>query len=72
MAEGTYDATTRSLIVQVEGADRFKYTFGKGGSVNGIFDLDINPTGNLVAPSFHGETTDRVIQWTYWNGNYLA
>jgi hypothetical protein len=61
MADGTYDASTRTLVVQVEGTDRYKYTFGKGGAVNGIFDLTVNPTGNLVAPSFHGETTDRVI-----------
>lgn len=26
----------------------------------------------MIAPTYHGEATDRVIQWTYWNSNYLA
>jgi len=56
-----YDAPTRTLTVPVDGVDRFHYTFGKGGAVNGIYDLSIMPGTNLVAKSFQGETTDRVI-----------
>lgn len=61
MADGTYSATSRTLLVRVDNAVRYKYTFGKGGAVNGIYDLFVAPNTNLVAPSFHGETTDRVI-----------
>ena len=65
-----YDAPTRTLTVPLNGADRFQYVFNKGGAINGIFDLQIARTQNLIGPSFQGETTDRVIQWTYWNGHY--
>ena len=65
-----YDAPTRTLTVPLGGADRFRYVFNKGGAINGIFDLAIAPAQNLIGPSFQGETTDRVIQWTYWNGRY--
>jgi hypothetical protein len=34
-----YDAKTRSFTVVVDGADRFRYTFGLGGAVDGIYDL---------------------------------
>ena len=67
---GTYDASTRSYTVLENGVDRFRYTFNLGGAVNGIYDLELNPNTNLVAPSYQGETTDRVIQWTYWNSRY--
>lgn len=65
-----YDAPTRTLTVALGGADRFQYAFNKGGAINGIFDLAIAPAQNLIGPSFQAETTDRVIQWTYWNGRY--
>ena len=65
-----YEAPIRTLTVALGGADRFQYVFNKGGAVNGIFDLAIAPAQNLIGPSFQGETTDRVIQWTYWNGRY--
>jgi hypothetical protein len=65
-----YDAPTRMLTVALAGADRFQYVFNKGGAINGIFDLAIAPGENLIGPSFQGESTDRVIQWTYWNGRY--
>lgn len=70
--ECRYDAPTRTLTVALGGPDRFKYVFNKGGAINGIFDLQISPSQNLIGPSFQGETTDRVIQWTYWNGRYKA
>ncbi|MFP6899374.1 MAG: hypothetical protein VCA36_00435 [Opitutales bacterium] len=69
---GRYDADSRTLVVPVEGKDRYRYVFNKGGAVKGIFDLRIAPKTNLIADSFQGETTDRVIQWTYWNARYLA
>lgn len=65
-----YYAPTRPLMVALEGADRFQYVFNKGGAINGIFDLAMAPKENLIGPSFEGESTDRVIQWTYWNGRY--
>ena len=67
-----YEAPTRTLNVALAGAERFKYVFNKGGAVSGIYDLRIAPAQNLVGPSFQGETTDRVIQWTYWNSRYKA
>lgn len=54
----------------VNGTDRFKYIFNIGGAVNSIYDLQEAPSNNLIAQSFQGETTDRVIQWTYWNSRY--
>lgn len=65
-----YDARTRTLVVAVGGQDRFRYGFNKGGAVNAIHDLTLSPADNLIAGSFQGETTDRVIQWTYWNECY--
>ena len=65
-----YDAPTRTLTVALGGVGRFRYGFNKGGAINGIFDLAIAPAQNLIGQSFQGETTDRVIQWTYWNGRY--
>lgn len=65
-----YDAPTRTLTVTLNGVDRFRYVFNKGGAINGIFDLALAPGQNLIGQSFQGETTDRVIQWTYWNGRY--
>ncbi|MEO8268805.1 MAG: hypothetical protein ABI557_03730 [Aureliella sp.] len=50
----------------------FKYIFNKGGAICGIYDLEIAAETNLVGDSFQGETTDRVIQWTYWNSRYLG
>jgi len=68
--ECRYEAPTRTLTVTLEGADRFRYVFNKGGAISGIFDLAIAPEQNLVGESFQGESTDRVIQWTYWNSRY--
>ncbi len=65
-----YSADKRELAVSLNGIQRFKYTFNKGGAVNGVFDLSIAPQTNLVGESFQGESTDRVIQWTYWNSRY--
>ena len=68
--EATYVAKTRTLEVSLHGVPRYRYTFNKGGAINGIYDLKIAPGSNLVGESFQGETTDRVIQWTYWNARY--
>ncbi len=65
-----YEASHRSLTVLLDGRERFTYVFNKGGAINGIFDLQIAPGQNLIGPSFQGESTDRVIQWTYWNWRY--
>lgn len=67
-----YDAASRSLVVSLEDEERFKYVFNKGGAINGLYDLQIAPTRNLIGESFQGESTDRVIQWTYWNFRYAA
>ena len=63
----TYVAEGRRLDISVDGVSRYRYTFNKGGAINGIFDLKITPEANLIGESFQGETTGRVIQWTYWN-----
>ncbi|WP_435895631.1 hypothetical protein [Oceaniferula spumae] len=67
-----YSADQRVLLVSVQGKERFRYTFNLGGAINGIYDLVIAPKQNLIGESFQGETTDRVIQWTYWNSRYEA
>lgn len=72
LASCRYQSKSQTLIVALNGADRFKYVFNKGGAINGIFDLKIAPGKNLIGKSFKGETTDRVLQWTYWNGRYKA
>lgn len=72
VTEAAYDAPTRSLTVSQDGVRRFRYVFNKGGAINGLYDLQIARETNLVGDSFQGETTDRVIQWTYWNSRYLS
>ncbi len=67
-----YDGGSRTLRVTTSATRSFKYVFNKGGAVCGLYDLDIAPETNLVGDSFQGETTDRVIQWTYWNSRYLG
>lgn len=67
-----YDATGRSLTVTTAAGRRFRYRFNPGGAVCGLHDIDRAPETNLVGDSFQGETTDRVIQWTYWNSRHLA
>lgn len=71
-AKLSYDSATRTLNVTTKGKRNFRYVFNKGGAVSGIYDLDLAPDTNLVGDSFQGETTDRVIQWTYWNSRYLG
>jgi len=60
------------LTISFDKQPRYKYVFNKGGAISGVFDLKIAPKTNLVGDSFQGETTDRVIQWTYWNSRYLG
>ncbi len=67
-----YDAGKRILSVTTASKRNFNYAFNQGGAVSGIRDLDLGPETNLIGDSFQGETTDRVIQWTYWNARYLA
>ncbi|MEZ5299243.1 MAG: hypothetical protein R3F11_01025 [Verrucomicrobiales bacterium] len=71
-ATAAYDAETRELTISVGEVPRYRYRFNKGGAINGIYDLKIAPDENLIGESFQGETTDRVIQWTYWNARYEA
>ncbi|MFN8369823.1 MAG: hypothetical protein U0T83_04255 [Bacteriovoracaceae bacterium] len=37
------------------------------GGIDQIYDIKNLASQNLIAASFKGERTDRVIQWTYWN-----
>lgn len=71
-AKCSYDEDARTLSVRTAAKRSFKYVFNKGGAVSGIYDVDIAPDTNLVGDSFQGETTDRVIQWTYWNSRFLG
>lgn len=71
-AQYSYDGESRTLSVRTGAKRNFKYIFNKGGAVSGIYDVDIAPDTNLVGDSFQGETTDRVIQWTYWNSRFLG
>jgi hypothetical protein len=69
------DAAKAALVVGGDNmmavhCHQLTYVFNKGGAINGIFDLQIAPAQNLIGPSFQGESTDRVIQWTYWNARY--
>lgn len=72
LTKSTYDDETRTLSITTAEKRNFKYIFNKGGAVSGVYDLDIAPETNLVGDSFQGETTDRVIQWTYWNSRFLG
>lgn len=65
-----YVAETRTLTIHIEDQPRYRYVFNKGGAINSVYDLAIMPDQNLVGQSYKGETTDRVIQWTYWNSRY--
>ncbi|MFK7788323.1 MAG: hypothetical protein AB8C95_02370 [Phycisphaeraceae bacterium] len=65
-----YSAESRTLTIKLDGQPRYRYVFNKGGAINGVYDLAIMPNQNLVGQSYKGETTDRVIQWTYWNSRY--
>lgn len=71
-AKSFYDESTRTLSVETAAKRSFKYVFNKGGAISGVYDVDIAPDVNLVGDSFAGETTDRVIQWTYWNSRFLG
>lgn len=71
-AGGAYNASSRTLTIVVGERPRFRYVFNKGGAINGIYDLRVSPQINLIGDSFQGETTDRVVQWTYWNSRYLG
>jgi len=71
-ANYSYDSETRAWIIRTKANRNFKYVFNKGGAINGIYDLDIAADISLVGDTFQGETTDRVIQWTYWNSRYLG
>jgi hypothetical protein len=69
-ASADYVADTRTLTIHIHGQPRYRYVFNKGGAINGVYDLQLMPDQNLVGQSYKGETTDRVIQWTYWNSRY--
>lgn len=49
-----------------------QFGFNRCGAINSILPLDDGAGKNLIAGSFAGETTDRVLQWTYWNSAYLG
>lgn len=65
-----YNAEDRTLTISIDRVSRYRYVFNKGGAINAVYDLTIAPDQNLVGQSYRGETTDRVIQWTYWNSRY--
>ncbi|MCA1964453.1 MAG: hypothetical protein LDL31_10950, partial [Prosthecobacter sp.] len=67
-----YQASQRLLTVTTAQGRRFRYGFNPGGAIASIRDLDLAPETELIGDSFQGETTDRVIQWTYWNCRYLT
>lgn len=70
--QGVYEAATRQLHVTTAQGRRFRFGFNPGGAICSVRDLDLAPEVEMVGDSFQGETTDRVIQWTYWNERYLA
>ena len=43
----------------------YSFTIGAGGGISAIDDLDSKPQ-SLLAPTFKGEHTDRIVQWTAW------
>lgn len=67
-----YDHDTKTLSIHDGNSVILQFAFNRCGAINAIYDQVNTPTNNLVAPSYAGETTDRVIQWTYWNSAYLG
>ena len=50
--------------VKPDGTPEFDFRLGAAGVIAEIRDVDSGE--NLLAPSFQGESTDRVVQWTLW------
>ncbi len=52
----------------LDGTDKFDFRLGGGGS---LAEMRYIPAGyqHLLSPSYAGEHTDRVMQWTYWINN---
>ena len=53
------------LRSKFRGQDMFDFRLGAGGSIAEFRDVAHNAT-RLLSPTFKGELTDRVIQWTWW------
>ena len=68
----SYDAANQELTVYGGEAPTLSVSFGRCGAIREIVDLRNEPEHNLIAPSYQGESTDRVLQWTYWNSAYLG
>ncbi|MDB9786570.1 discoidin domain-containing protein [Bacteriovoracaceae bacterium] len=67
-----YEANDRTLVISLNSVQKWKYVFNPGGAISEMYDLSYSSNNNLIASSFMGETSDRVIQWTYWNSNYIS
>jgi hypothetical protein len=51
-----------------DGAVIFDYRLGAGGAIAEMRDV-ADGKKRLLSPSFQGETTDRIIQWTWWSSS---
>ena len=67
---GTVTLDDSDLWLVLNGNEKPYYDFriGTGGVISEIRDLT-DSNKNLLSPSYNGEQTDRVIQWTLWSIN---
>ena len=57
-------ADIRLRTFDTAGQEAYQFRFGSTGVISSLID---SRTGrNLLAPSYQGEVTDRVIQWSFW------
>jgi hypothetical protein len=54
------------MLVSWQGTGLFDYRFGGAGAVAEMRDVQ-DGYAAILAPSFKGEMTDRVIQWVWWD-----
>ncbi|GAA3623606.1 hypothetical protein [Flavivirga jejuensis] len=64
----TSDGTDLWLVLNGNGEPYYDFRIGTGGAMSEIRDLT-ESSENLLSPSYNGEQTDRIIQWTLWSIN---
>jgi len=63
------DKDDLQFVTTHDGQSRFSFQLGAGGAISGITnDPHRKP---LLSPSFQGEQTDRIIQWTIWSDTVI-
>lgn len=54
----------------LNGEPEFSYRIGAGGAITELHDRRVKGL-NLLPPSFRGERTDRIVQWTAWSDDVV-